>query len=107
MITGGLFPFFPHNGPAPLWDFYERIVMSEQLNDQQIEAIVDDREVRQLYSNFFRVFTAAEELILEFCFNMPNPNPTAAAKQQLLVKVADRAIMSEPTAERRANSLGQ
>ena len=73
----------------------------------QIEALVDEREMRTIYSNFFRMFTAPEELILEFCFNMPNPNPAAAGKQQVLIKVADRVIMSYPTAKRLANSLTQ
>jgi hypothetical protein len=74
---------------------------------QQIEALVDEREMRTIYSNFFRMFPASEELILEFCFNMPNPNPAAAGKQQLLVKVADRVIMSYATAKRLSNALGQ
>ena len=72
-----------------------------------IEALVDEREMRSIYSNFFRMFTASEELILEFCFNMPNPNPAAAGKQQVLIKVADRVILSYPTAKRLANSLTQ
>src|SRR3982751_1342000 len=75
--------------------------------EQHIEALVDEREMRTIYSNFFRMFTASEELILEFCFNMPNPNPAGAGKQQVLIKVADRVIMSYPTAKRLANSLGQ
>jgi hypothetical protein len=75
--------------------------------ESHIEALVDEREMRSIYSNFFRMFTASEELILEFCFNMPNPNPAQAGKQQVLIKVADRVIMSYPTAKRLANSLGQ
>lgn len=83
--------------------------MAEQVQGegQQIEALVDEREMRTIYSNFFRMFTAPEELILEFCFNMPNPNPAAAGKQQVLIKVADRVILTYPTAKRLANSLGQ
>ena len=85
--------------------------MSEQVTpegqQQQIEALVDEREMRTIYSNFFRMFTAPEELILEFCFNMPNPNPAAAGKQQVLIKVADRVILTYPTAKRLANSLSQ
>src|SRR3954469_17876059 len=83
--------------------------MSEQQGEQQqqIEALVDEREMRTIYSNFFRMFTAPEELILEFCFNMPNPNPAAAGKQQVLIKVADRVILTYPTATRLATSLGQ
>jgi hypothetical protein len=75
--------------------------MSEQQAqaEPQIEALVDEREMRTIYTNFFRMFTASEELILEFCFNMPNPNPAAAGKQQVLIKVADRVIMSYPTAK--------
>jgi Protein of unknown function (DUF3467) len=81
--------------------------MAEVQGDQgQVEALVDEREMRTIYTNFFRMFTASEELILEFCFNMPNPNP-AAGKQQVLIKVADRVIMSYPSAKRLANSLGQ
>ena len=81
--------------------------MAEQLpGEPQIEALVDEREMRTIYSNFFRMFTT-EELVLEFCFNMPNPNPAAAGKQQVLIKVLDRVIVSYPTAKRLANSLTQ
>ena len=75
--------------------------------DGQIEALVDERDMRTIFTNFFRMFPASEELILEFCFNMPNPNPNAAGKQQVLIKVTDRVIMSYPTAKRLANSLVQ
>jgi thermostable 8-oxoguanine DNA glycosylase len=75
--------------------------------DAQIEALVDERDMRSIYANFFRMFTASEELVLEFCFNMPNPNPAAAGKQQVLIKVSDRVIMSYSTAKRLANSLTQ
>jgi len=72
--------------------------------------ILDEREMRTLFSNAYRIHTTAEEVVVDFGFNMANPNPQAAqgaGGQQLLFKVSDRVIMSYATAKRLTLSLQQ
>jgi hypothetical protein len=73
---------------------------------QGVQVLLDERELRTVYSNAYRMHTAAEEVVVDLGFNMPNPNPQQG-QQQLLFKVTDRIIMSYPTAKRLALSLGQ
>jgi hypothetical protein len=77
---------------------------------QGVQVLLDERELRTLYSNAYRIHTAAEEVVLDLGFNMPNPNQQpgqAGQQQQLLFKVTDRVIMSYANAKRLAMSLGQ
>lgn len=75
--------------------------------DQQIQVNLDEREMRTLFSNAYRIHTTAEEVVLDLGFNMPNPNPVPGQAQSLLFKVNDRVVMSYPNAKRLAMSLGQ
>ena len=75
---------------------------------QQIQVMLDERELRTLYSNAYRFHTTADEVIMDVGFNMPNPNPNPqGGGQQLLFKVTERIIMSYPNAKRLAGSLTQ
>ena len=40
----------------------------------QVQILVDERELRTLYSNSYRIHTALEEVVLDIGFNMANPN---------------------------------
>jgi hypothetical protein len=80
-------------------------IQSDPAAQQNVQVLLDERELRTLYSNAYRMHTAAEEVILDLGFNMPNPNPSN--QQQLLFKVTDRVIMSYGTAKRLAGSLAQ
>jgi hypothetical protein len=67
-----------------------------------------------MYTNAYRIHTAAEEVVIDLGFNMPNPNQQQQQQQggtpaqaQLLFKVTDRVIMSYPNAKRLALSLQQ
>jgi len=71
-----------------------------------VQVLLDERELKTIYSNAYRIHTAAEEVVVDLGFNMPNPNPQGGASQ-LLFKVTDRVIMSYPNAKRLAMSLGQ
>ena len=73
---------------------------------QQVQVLLDERDLRTIYSNAYRIHTAAEEVILDIGFNMPNPNPQGG-QAQLLFKVSDRVIMSYTNAKRMAMSLTQ
>jgi hypothetical protein len=75
--------------------------------NQQIQVNLDEREMRTLFSNAYRIHTTAEEVVLDLGFNMPNPNPVPGQGQSLLFKVNDRVVMSYPNAKRLAMSLGQ
>ena len=73
---------------------------------QGVQVLLDERELRTLYTNAYRIHTSAEEVIIDLGFNMPNPNPQGG-QAQLLFKVTDRAVMSYTNAKRLAMSLSQ
>ncbi len=72
----------------------------------QVQVLLDERDLRTIFSNAYRIHTTAEEVVVDLGFNMPNPNPQTG-QQQLLFKVTDRVIMSYSNAKRLAMSLGQ
>jgi hypothetical protein len=75
---------------------------------QGVQVLLDERELRLLYTNAYRIHTAPEEVVIDFGFNMANPNQQAAGQPaQLLFKVTDRVIMSYINAKRLAMSLSQ
>jgi uncharacterized protein DUF3467 len=78
----------------------------QQGENQSVQLMLDERELRTTFSNAYRIHTTAEEVVLDFGFNMANPNPQSG-QQQLLFKVNDRIIMSYPNVKRLAASLGQ
>lgn len=85
--------------------------MSEESTGQtdskdQVQVLLDERELRSLYANAYRIHTSSEEVIIDLGFNMPNPNPNNQG-QQLLFKVTDRVIISYTNAKRLAISLTQ
>ena len=69
-----------------------------------VQVLLDERELRTLYTNAYRIHTSAEEVIIDLGFNMPNPNPQGQ-QPQLLFKVTDRVVMSYTNAKRLATSL--
>jgi hypothetical protein len=79
----------------------------EQQPTQNVQMLVDERDLRTVYSNAYRIFTAAEEVVVDLGFNMANPNQQPGGQQQLLFKVTDRVIMSYMNAKRLAASLAQ
>jgi hypothetical protein len=74
--------------------------------EQGVQLVLDERELRTMFSNAYRIHTTAEEVVLDFGFNMANPNPQSG-QQQLLFKVTERVIMSYPNVKRLAGSLVQ
>ncbi|HQY87932.1 MAG TPA: DUF3467 domain-containing protein [Tepidisphaeraceae bacterium] len=73
----------------------------------QVQVLLDERELKSMYANAYRIHTSAEEVIIDLGFNMPNPNPNNPGQQQLLFKVTDRVIISYTNAKRLAISLTQ
>src|SRR5688500_2516572 len=73
---------------------------------QNVQVLLDERELKTMYSNAYRIHTSAEEVVIDLGFNMPNPNPQGNAPS-LLFKVTDRVIMSYSNAKRLTASLTQ
>ncbi len=79
-----------------------------QPQQQGVQVLLDERELRTTYINAYRIHTAPEEVVVDLGFNMANPNNQAGGgQQQLLFKVTDRVVMSYINAKRLAMSLGQ
>jgi hypothetical protein len=74
---------------------------------QQVQVLLDERELKTIYSNAYRIHTSAEEVVVDLGFNMPNPNPQQGGQASLLFKVTDRVIMSYSNAKRLSMSLTQ
>lgn len=88
----------------------EDIQVEGQQQQQSVQILLDERELRTTYTNAYRIHTAPEEVVLDLGFNMANPNQQPGqqgAAPQLLFKVTDRVIMSYVNAKRLAMSLGQ
>jgi hypothetical protein len=71
-----------------------------------VQVLLDERELRQIYSNSYRIHATNDEVIIDLGFNMPNPNPQTG-QQQLLLKITDRVVMSYMNAKRLSQSLMQ
>ena len=84
--------------------------MSEDITQEgsspSVQVLLDERELRQIYSNSYRIHATNDEVIIDLGFNMPNPNPQTG-QQQLLLKITDRVVMSYMNAKRLSQSLGQ
>jgi hypothetical protein len=68
---------------------------------QQPEIILIERDAHAAYSNFARVTSTAEEVIIDFCLN---PNPFHQGRQE--INVSQRLIMNFYTAKRLFSALG-
>ena len=77
-----------------------------QGGEQQVQLMLDESQMRTSFSNAYRIHTTAEEVVVDFGFNMPDPNPQQTTPQ-LLFKVTDRVIMSYTSVKRLSASLGQ
>src|SRR5216110_113459 len=78
-----------------------------QPGQQSVQLLLDEREMRTTFANAYRIHHTAEEVVLDFGFNMANPNPQGQGQQQLLFKVTERVIMSYPSVKRLTLSLQQ
>ena len=70
------------------------------------QVIIDERDLQLVYANAYRIH-AADEVVIDLGYNMPNPNPTQQGVQQVLYKGTHRVIMSYANAKRVAGSLVQ
>ena len=82
-------------------------VSTTEGQQQSVQVVLDERELRTTYSNAYRIHTAPEEVVIDLGFNMANPNQQQGGQPQLLFKVTDRIVMTYVNAKRLAMSLGQ
>src|SRR5258708_7368013 len=80
--------------------------IQQQEGQQAVQVLLDERDLRTVFTNAYRIHATAEEVVVELGFNMPNPN-AQGGQQQVLYKVSERVIMSYSSAKRLALSLGQ
>jgi hypothetical protein len=73
----------------------------QQPAQQQAEIVLVEKDAHAAYSNFARVTSTAEEVIIDFCLN---PNPFATGRQE--IQVSQRLIMNFYTAKRLFSALG-
>ncbi|HEY8667360.1 MAG TPA: DUF3467 domain-containing protein [Tepidisphaeraceae bacterium] len=73
---------------------------------QNVQLMLDERDMKSMFANAYRIHTTAEEVVIDFGFNMLNPNPQTG-QQQMLFKVTDRMIMTYSTVKRLTGSLTQ
>lgn len=75
-------------------------------SNPQVQLVVDERDMRTSFANGYRIYTTGEEVVLDFGFNMLNPNPQNK-EAQMLFKAGERVILSYPTVKRLSISLAQ
>ena len=71
-----------------------------------VQVVLDERDLKIIFSNAYRIHTTAEEVVIDLGFNMPDPNPQGG-QQRLLFKVTDRVVMSYSSTKRLGMSLSQ
>jgi len=76
-----------------------------QADQNNVQLVVDDRDLRTTYTNGYFINQTAEEVVVDFGFNMPRPNQ--GGQPQVLFKLTDRIVLSYPNAKRLAGSLLQ
>jgi hypothetical protein len=79
---------------------------AQQNPQQQVRVTLDERDLKTIFANAYRIHTTAEEVVVDFGFNMPDPNPQQQ-QPQLLFKVTDRVVMSYSSIKRLGTSLAQ
>ena len=84
----------------------EESSMEASPSNPNVQVLLDERELRQIYSNSYRIHATNDEVVIDLGFNMPNPNPQTG-QQQLLLKITDRVVMSYMNAKRLSQSLMQ
>ena len=73
----------------------------EQAPAVQPEIVLIEKDAHVAYSNFARVTSTAEEVIIDFCLN---PNPFHTGRQE--IGVSQRLIMNFFTAKRLFSAMG-
>jgi len=76
-----------------------------QQTGQQVQLRLDERNMDTSYANAFRTNGTAEEVMLDFGVNIPNP--TKRDQPEIVFQINDRIIMNYYSAKRLAMTLSQ
>lgn len=78
----------------------------QQTGAQQVQLRIDEHEMATHYANAFRTNATAEEVMLDFGINLPNPAATPE-KPEIIFHVTDRIVLNYYSSKRLAITLGQ
>jgi hypothetical protein len=81
--------------------------VTNQNTTPPLDLVVDERSLRIVYCNSFRINPGPDEMVIDVGFNMPNPNNTDGDKAQVLFSVSDRLVLNYKTAMRLVGTLHQ
>ncbi len=78
----------------------------QQTGSQQVQLRIDEREMSTHYANAFRTNATAEEVMLDFGVNLPNP-AAQAEKPEIIFRITNRVVLNYYSAKRLAITLSQ
>ena len=78
----------------------------QQTGSQQVQLRLDEREMATHYANAFRTNATAEEVMLDFGVNLPNP-AAQPDKPEILFRITNRIVLNYYSAKRLAITLSQ
>lgn len=78
----------------------------QQTGAQQVQLRIDEREMATNYANAFRTNATAEEVMLDFGVNLPNP-AAQADKPEIIFRITNRVVLNYYSAKRMAITLSQ
>ena len=78
----------------------------QQTGAQQVQLRIDEREMATSYANAFRTNATAEEVMLDFGVNLPNP-AAQADKPEILFRITNRIVLNYFSAKRMTITLSQ
>lgn len=78
----------------------------QQTGQPSVQLRIDESQMSTRYANAFRTNATAEEIILDFGLNMPNP-AAAQGQQEILFRITDRVVLNYFSAKRLAITLTQ
>jgi hypothetical protein len=79
----------------------------QQTGQQQVQVRIDESNMTSSYANFFRTNGQAEEVIIDFGYNVSNPRGGQEGRNEILVYINDRVVMNYYSAKRLAITLSQ
>ncbi len=79
----------------------------QQTGQQQVRVRIDERTMTTSYANAFRTNGTAEEVMVDFGFNLVSPPGQEGEQAEIIFKVNDRVILNYYSAKRLALTLSQ
>ena len=84
----------------------EETTQPTQGDQQQVQLLLDESQMKTSFANAYRIHTTAEEVVHGLRVQHAQPQPPGR-RQQLLFRVTDRVVLSYPNVKRLSMSLAQ